>query len=87
MQSVKASKNPSPVAFKIAPPFCPNTDGSSVLWNTLKVVWPKAAETIEVNQMMYFMLNDNEPLAFLHPLISTNSDFFAASVLMNIRLR
>ena len=85
MQSVKASTNPSSDAFKIAPPFCPNTDGSSVLWNTLKVVWPKAAETIEVNQMMYFMLN--QPLAFLHPLISTNSDFFAASVLMDIRLR
>ena len=53
---VKASTNPSPVAFRIAPPFWPNTEGSSVLWNTLKVVWPKAIETNEVNQIMYFMV-------------------------------
>ena len=55
-QSVKASTNPSPVAFKVAPPFWPNTEGSSVLWNTLKVAWPNAVETNEVNKIMYFIM-------------------------------
>ena len=42
MQMLRASTFPSPVALWWAPPVVPNTAGSKVLWNTLKVLaWAK----------------------------------------------